>query len=1274
VQAAPRLPASARLLGQLPGSAGVSGSVAVKPRDPAGLAAAAAASASPRSPAYHHYLARAGFSRRYGPSPATVSAVESTLRADHLTVTSVRDGGLLVGFRGTAAAASAAFHTGFTRYRLAGGRTGEQPTGALSLPAAIAGSVTAVIGLGTVGGEVAQPVVGKHPAVVKARMHPFTHAPGSPSPCAAATSAATVEGGLTDDQIGHAYGVDGLYDSGDLGAGQTVAIYEEEPFSAADVRTFDNCYFGPAKAAEMAKRLHVVDVGGGPGTGPGDGEAILDVEDVSALAPDATIEVYEAAGSETSLLNTVDAFDQIVTADTAQVVSISYGLCEADVLLLNPGLADVENELFQQAAVQGQTVFAAAGDAGSDSCSYQSGAPAAPDLSTMDPASQPFVTAVGGTTITDATNAPAEHVWNDGASGQATGGGVSAIWGAPSWQEPAFSGADRSAVTGAYADGAQRCAAATGEPAGDCRQLPDVSAQADELTGAVTVYSRDLGGWGTVGGTSSAAPLWAAMVADVDATARCRASGGVGFASPALYAVAGNPTQRARSFTDITAGTNDVFDLHGGRTYAALPGYDAATGLGSPRLSGPRGQAGLAAYLCTGPSAAGRPTITGVDPGSEPLHPSGSLTLHGSHFTGAAAVSIGSYDVPSSNWNVVDDTELQITQVPAASLQTGGLGPQDGAGRVVVSVTGAHGVSSVPGVTGTLLYVDQDTGSGAVPSVSGVTRTGGPQAGGTTVTVLGSGFTGTTSVTVGGVTATGLKVRSDSRLTVTMPPYAPTATACAPGDDPARDICQAQLVVHGPGGASGTARILPAYNGEPYYGAVQGLSAGSEPACVKAASCELVPATSEYDYLPAPSVTSVTPGYLSEEGDTVAVIRGTGFDALGLQWTDIGSPGKAAHRDQQVLFQSPTEIDVSVVPRTISLEPVEVPVAVQTLGGRSPARNAHYAGVPELTRTSPKAGPATGGTRLHLTGRGFTGSTPADGGSLLYEGVEVSEQLSGYVVHSDSSITGRTPQSAPGDGTVSVCTVTDCSQPYDESSYRASEFTFFAPGEPRVTSVSPRRGPAHGGTDVTLHGHNLSQVVAVRFGTRVAHLATTAHAAETDTAYQVTVVAPPGKAAATRPVTVETVESRYAGKPSRRTHAARFTWTPSTPAPPRGVRASVHDTTVTERWRPPAVDGGAPILGYRVVARAVPNPTSGGLGDGGGPVVRLETGSRLRPPRSRSSLPPSVVVTTGPAGRRATLRHLKGGFAYVFEVEAVNRHGRGQAARADAPRLVHQKP
>ena len=152
----------------------------------------------------------------------------------------------------------------------------------------------------------------------------------------------------------------------------------------------------------MLSRLHAIKVDGGQPAGPGSGEAILDVEDVSAIAPDATIDVYEgqSPGTNGSDYDTIDAYVAMIDADADQVISTSWGLCEQAIQYGQPGLQQAENLLFEQAAAQGQSVFAAAGDNGSDDCNPdETSSPISGQnpVSVDDPGSQPEVTSVGAT-------------------------------------------------------------------------------------------------------------------------------------------------------------------------------------------------------------------------------------------------------------------------------------------------------------------------------------------------------------------------------------------------------------------------------------------------------------------------------------------------------------------------------------------------------------------------------------------------------------------------------------------------------------------------------------------------------------------------------------------------------------------------------------------------------------------------------------------------------------------------------------------------------------
>ncbi|HZZ98103.1 MAG TPA: protease pro-enzyme activation domain-containing protein [Jatrophihabitantaceae bacterium] len=1216
----PALPRGARDVSPAASARPVHGAIALQPRDSAKLAADAHAVSDPHSPQYRHYLAPHQFAALYGPTATTVNAVQRTLRAAHLHVGSVSDNGLLMHFRGTAGTVASAFHTRLQTYRLADGATGIRTSSAPALPSSIAAHVTAITGLNR--SFRLQPMYRRvtHQQQRTGPAPKVPHFAGEAKPCQAAAQTAKLENGLTLDRIAHAYGLDPLYKSGDLGQGTTIGIFELAPFVRSDVRTFDTCYFGKSVATAMSGRLHNINIDGGSGTGfapGGTAEADLDVEFASALAPKATIDVYSGNPGDTND-GFVDTYNAIVTADVAKVVSVSYGSCEQNFQeILAAGALNVENQIFEQAALQGQTFVAASGDSGADTCSPNgSGAPTQPYLSVADPSSQPFVMSVGGTAITDAVKGPVEHVWNNGAFGGAAGGGVSSIWGAPSWQQGASNSTDQAALARAYADGAPKCLDAVN--GGVCRQLPDVSAEGDPNTGAPAMFDANDGGWFDIGGTSVSAPLWAAMLDLVNGSAGCQATSPVGFAPPALYKAAATASDYATDFSDVQTGNNDMFDLNNGRDFAAGPGYDMGSGLGSPHL------AALADNMCAQSGAASRPVITSLQPTTENVGAEVPFTIHGTNLSGVTALSIGTYDVPATGWTVNNDTTITVTS-PPASAQTGGQGPQDGSGRAIVSVTNGNGATSPQTSQSALYYLDATSGNN-VPSVSAASPYGGPLAGGNTTDVYGSGFTTSgpdaiTSVTFGGVAASTYSVVNETDLRVVVPAYASGTTQCAPGNDPVHDICQVQVVVSNANGASATLPILKPDEAD----------SGS---C--ATGCEDHAAPTEYEYFPTPTITSIAPRYLSENGDSIAVLTGHGFDPLGLQWVNVGVPGPALNQDFFIDTStiSSSQMTIQVIPSarlTVKAQPV--PITVNSMGGLSAPKQAVYAGGPRLIRVSPNAGPATGGTHISLHGEGFRGTEPENGGAILYEaGFSGTVQLSGYTVSPDgTTITATTPAVSAGLASVLACTVTDCSFPRTDKQFNDTSFDFFEAGDPAVTSVSSHSGPASGGGRVTISGRNLADVVAVKFGSR--HSPQFSNAIFSTDRYHLTAVVPPGVAGKRVDIRVITAESQHGGAPSPVTSADRYTYKASPPSPPRNVQVSKQRTSVKVSWSKPLSNGGSRVTGYRVIARALPT--------------------------HKGKAPKPAAANT--KRRSLTLTGLVGGWTYRIVVRARNKHGLGPA-------------
>ena len=1158
----PLLPHGAKPLGPVSATAPVTGAVVLQPRDEAALTRFISQVTDRHSPLFRHYLTPGSFAARFGPAPSSIAAVESQLRASGLAVTNVARDGLIIDFQAPASRVETAFHTGLERYRLANGATRHARTAPLRVPASIAKYVTSVVGLDT--------TVKLRPAAVlrasksargtyaAAKTSTFAHPAGSPTACSDASDAAEEFGGLTDDQVANAYGAFGLYGAGDTGSGQHIAVYELEPFALSDLETFDACYFGSTQASAMLSRLHVVDVDGGQTNGAGSGEAILDVQDVSALAPGASIDVYEAPNNT---FGSLDEYARIVNDDVDQVVTTSWGLCEQAVQQGSPGVQQAENLIFQQAAAQGQTVFSAAGDEGSDDCnSFETTAPVSPVLSVDDPSSQPYVVAAGGTTIDDATEPASEHVWNDGALWGAAGGGISESWPMPSWQlhsrvpgvnDPAtvaaadtFENADLGDPPGTF----KFCASDSnaGPVEGGCREVPDVSADADEFTGAITIYMADLDGWNTIGGTSSAAPLWAAMLADVNASPTCQANGatksGVGFANPLLYSVASNPTAYKASFNDITVGNNDPYG--DSQMFQATTGYDMASGLGTPELTHPNGDAGLAFYLCSQASAATRPTVTAVSPSVGFTSDSDtSVTITGSHFQDSSnpvvGVQVGSYQLPAADFTVTGPTAI-TADFPAAADVVPPSDQTDGAGPERVTVTLQDGETSAVNINSWFTYVDKN-GSSPAPTVTGVHSSAGPDAGGNTVDIYGAGFTGATGVTFGGVDSGSFTVVHDWLIQAQVPAYQDGMTGCdedgssyGTGENATNDICQAQVEVTTPNGTSADATIEPLYEGA--------FNLTDQAVILAPPGEEIAPAATEYDYVPTPTISAIStnggPASLaSEEGGSVITIRGKGFNLATLDWVNFGDPSQASSQSFDLVDITGTEIQIQAPGLgSTTVGPTSLAVSVRTAAGNSNAVNATYAGVPTVSSVVATAGPTagqpagpdTGGTPIEIDGSGLADQAVFVAFNDVATPFSLGTQYNLDAISSTKLTTKTVPQN-PAVVDTQVCTVTDCSAPSSADNETADLFVLYPPGDPKIDSITPDSGPATGGMQVTITGENLGCVTNVSFGKVVAEDASNAGAlldcGSTDT---VTVTAPAGNVG-TVPVTLETVESDVTG-------------------------------------------------------------------------------------------------------------------------------------------------
>ena len=269
-------------------------------------------------------------------------------------------------------------------------------------------------------------------------------------------------------------------------------------------------------------------------------------------------------------------------------------------------------------------------------------------------------------------------------------------------------------------------------------------------------------------------------------------------------------------------------------------------------------------------------------------------------------------------------------------------------------------------------------------------------------------------------------------------------------------------------GSSNTSTILPLY---------EGAFAFNDHAVIPAPPGEeAAPASTEYDYLPGPTITSIStdngPASLaSEYGGTVVTIHGTGFNLAGLEGVDFGDPTQASSQNFFNLIEvTGTEIQIAAPPLAFdadgfpltTTDTTTIPVAIQSIAGLSSPTDATYAGIPEVDGVSAtsgptageNAGPDTGGTPIDIGGDGFADQ------SLVVTFNDVASPFSfgtqyNFSVNSDEDLTTNTVPQNPAIVDTQVCTATDCSFPTSFNDDPSDEFLLYPPGAPKVDSIAP---------------------------------------------------------------------------------------------------------------------------------------------------------------------------------------------------------------------------
>jgi len=461
-----------------------------------------------QAPEARQHLSREEYAQRFGADPAAIARVEAFARANGLSVVGTSAARQSVILAGTASQCTAAFGVELASYSHPDGGTYRGREGAIYIPADLANDVQGVFGLDD------RPVARPH-------MRRITDLDGIKPLADAARSS------FGPNQVGQLYD----FPTGVNGQGQSVAIVElGGGFKTADLTT----YFGALNIKPAPKVIAVsVDHAKNKPDGPqgADGEVMLDIEVVGAVAPGATIVVYFAPNTDQGFIDAITTATHD-TVNRPSVISISWGSPE---VLWTQAAVQAMDQAFQAAAAVGVTVYAAAGDNGAND--FPPGQGSQPGNHADFPASSPHVVGCGGTKITvSGTTISDEQAWNDPGDG-ATGGGYSSLFPKPTWQNAANTQ--------------------------NTRGVPDVCGDASPLSG----YTVRVDGQNTViGGTSAVAPLWAGLTALLNQ----KLGKSIGFVNPLLYGL----PNTSGAFQDITEGNNNG--------YNAGPGWDPCTGLGRP--------------------------------------------------------------------------------------------------------------------------------------------------------------------------------------------------------------------------------------------------------------------------------------------------------------------------------------------------------------------------------------------------------------------------------------------------------------------------------------------------------------------------------------------------------------------------------------------------------------------------------------------------------------------------------------------------------------------
>lgn len=688
------------------------------------LQALIAAQQNPASPLYHKWLAPDQFAANFGVGDSDLSKVSAWLEQQGFSIDHVSHSKNRIVFSGTAGQVAQVFGVPL-HYYTANGTRQYAPSADISVPVALSSVVQTITNLSSLRPK---------PHVVFRKNF---------------TSSQSGDHFLTPKDVDTIYDINAAYDAGYTGAGQSISIVGQSEIYVSDIEHFQSA----AGLTVKDPTLVLVPDSGTAAVSSGDEvESDLDLEYSGGIATGATIYfVYVGNNSNYSVW---DSINYAVDTRIASIISTSYGVCETE---LTASDYSTLNSVLEQAAAQGQTVMAAAGDDGSTDCYGETDLATAQQeaLAADFPGSSEYVTAMGGTEFPSADVAASnttywdsasgsdvigsalsyipEQVWNDDSSSNGLssgGGGVSTLTTRPSWQ------------TGV-----------TGIPSGNYRLVPDIALDASPNNAGYLFCSSDSTATGitgscsngfrdsndeyltVAGGTSFDGPIFAGMVAIIN---QKQNSTGQGVINSTLYTLAADSTTYASAFHDITTGGNQCSagstycSTAGESEYSAATGYDEASGLGSIDFYN---------LLTAWPTT----TSSSLDASRTTLSAASAAPSAGASDTVTITVSSGSSSVTTAPTGT-------LTIAVDGTTETSSLALTSGSATYTFSstTTGSHviiatysGDSAFAASTGTLaLTVGASTGSFTL-TASNVTVSAG-STGTSTVTVTPTnGYTGT---------------------------------------------------------------------------------------------------------------------------------------------------------------------------------------------------------------------------------------------------------------------------------------------------------------------------------------------------------------------------------------------------------------------------------------------------------------------------------------------------------------------------------------------------